>query len=157
MVSDFFDTLLQEIGEAMEIDDLHLDASNTCLIRFKSGIEIYLEPYEKDQFLLIFCDLGNVPAGRFREDVFREALKSNGLPYPHNGTFAYSEQSDHLLLYSLLSYRELNGEKVASHLYPFIEKAKTWKETIERGSVPVADTTTTGRRIGPGGIFGLHQ
>ncbi|NGX42083.1 MAG: hypothetical protein K940chlam7_00359 [Chlamydiae bacterium] len=156
MVTDLFDSLLQELGEAMEIEDLHADANNTCLIVFETSLEVYIEPHEKGDFLLICTDLGRVPPGRYREDVFREALKSNGLPYPRNGTFGYSEQSDHLLFFELLSLKELNGEKIATFLYPFMEKALVWKQSIEGGEVPVADTMKTGRTTGPAGLFGLR-
>lgn len=155
MVQELFDSLLNELGEAMDIKGLAPDANNSCLIGFESGIEIQIEPYSKGDFLLICCDLGRIPPGRYREDVFREALKSNGLPHPRYGTFAYSEQSDHLILFGLLSYKELNGEKIASFVYPFKEKAERWKAALERGDVPLADTMTTSRTSGPFGMFGM--
>lgn len=156
MVAELFDTLLQELGQAMDIDDLQSDANHSCLIHFKSGLEVQIEPYDKGEFLLICADLGHVQPGRYREDVFREALKANGLPYPRYGTFAYSEQSDHLLMYKLMSLRELNGEKIAAFLYPFIEKGEAWKQMIDSGEVPIADTVTTSQAAGPLGMFGLR-
>jgi hypothetical protein len=156
MVGNLFESLLQELGKAMNISDLHADANNSCLIAFENGIEIQVEPYDRDDFLLIVCDLGEVPPGRFREDVFREALKANGLPSPRHGTFAYSEQSNHLILFGMLSFRELNGERIASFLYPFMEKADAWKKTLEHGDVPLANTMTTSRTSGPAGLFGLR-
>ena len=155
MVQELFDSLLKELGNAIDIEDLHPDSNNSCLIGFESGIEIQIEPYNRDDFLLMCCDLGRIPPGRYREDVFREALKANGMPHPRYGTFAYSEQSDHLILFGLLSYRELNGEKIASFLFPFKEKAERWKEALERGAVPLADTMTTSRPSGPLGMFGM--
>lgn len=156
MVQDVYDTILQELGEALDIKDLHLDEVNTCLIKFKNGLEVYIEPYEKDEFMLISTDIGEVPPGRFREDVFREALKANGLPSPRYGTFAFSEQNNRLVFFGMLSLRELNGEKIASFLQPFMEKALVWKNAIEAGDVPVADTMTTSQSRGPMGMFGLR-
>lgn len=157
MVVDLFESILQDIGKAMNIPDIHADANNSCLIAFDTGIEVQIEPFERDDFLLIVCNLGEVPPGRYREDVFREALKSNGLPHPRYGTFAYSKQSDHLLLFGLISFREINGEKVASFIYPFMEKAAAWKQALERGDVPLANTMTTSQTSGPGGLFGLTR
>lgn len=156
MVGDLFESLLQEMGKAMNIPDLHADSNNSCLIAFDSGIEVQIEPYDRGEFLLIVCDLGEIPPGRYREDVFREALKSNGLPHPRPGTFGYSEQSNHLIFFGLLSLRELNGEKIASFMEPFMEKAAAWKNALERGDVPLADTMTTSHAGGPGGLFGLR-
>lgn len=156
MVMDLFESLLQELGEIMKIQDLRPDEHNTCLIRFKDGgLEVQIEPFQKGEFLLIGCTIGVIPPGRYRENVFREALKANGLPPPRHGVFAYIAQSDRLVLFSLLSLRELNGEKIASFLTPFMEKARSWKQQIERGDVPIAETVVSGRISGPGGLFGI--
>jgi hypothetical protein len=157
MVVDVFDSLLQELGKALKIEDLRLDDVNTCLIKFDTGLLVYIEPYKKSDFMLISTNIGELPGGRYREDVFREALKSNGLSnIGQHGIFAYSEQSNRLILFGLLSLRELNGEKIAAFLYPFMEKALVWKNTIESGNVPVADTMKTSRTSGPIGMFGMR-
>ncbi|HEY4832998.1 MAG TPA: CesT family type III secretion system chaperone [Waddliaceae bacterium] len=156
MVMDLFESLLQELGQIMKIEGLRPDEHNTCLIRFKDGdLEVQIEPYQKGEFLLIGCTIGVISPGRYRENVFREALKANGLPPSRHGVFAYIAKSDRLVLFSMLSLREINGEKIASFLTPFMEKALTWKQQIKRGDVPVAETITSGRVSGPGGLFGL--
>ncbi len=152
MVLDLFDSLLKELGKALEIEDLHLDDTKTCLVKFPNGLEVYIEPYEKGEDMLIMCQLGQVPPGRYREDMFREALKANGMYYPRYGTFAYSDQSDRLVLFDLLPLTDLTGDKIATFLVPFMEKAFTWKETIEKGEVPVFTTTTAA--TSPMGLFG---
>lgn len=157
MVSDLFEVLLQELGKAMNIEDLTPDSNNTCLIRFKVGLDIQIEPWQKGEFLLIGCPVAVIPPGRFRENVFREALKANALPLPRYGAFAYVASSQKLVLYSMLSLRELTGEKIAAFLAPFMEKALTWKQTIDRGDVPLADVVMTGGPRGPGGLFGLMR
>jgi hypothetical protein len=154
MVGDVFEMLLSELAKALDIGELRPDDKNTCLIAFQSGLQIQIEPFQKGEELLIVVDFGSIPKGRYREDVFREALKGNGLPWPRSGVFCYSDQSDHLLLFKLMPYKELNGEKIASFLTPFIEKAEKWKESLARGEVPSVATFTTSR-IG-GGLFGLR-
>jgi len=156
MVKDAFDSVLQELGDALNIDDLRLDNANTCFIKFDNQLEVYIEPYEKGEWMLISTEIGEVPGGRYREDVFREALKANGLSPPRYGTFAYSEQSSRLLLFGMLSLRELNGEKIATYLSPFLEKALKWKNAVSAGDIPLADTMTTVRRAGPMGMFGIR-
>ena len=155
MVMDLFESLLQELGHAMKIEDLRPDEHNTCLIRFRDGgLEVQLEPFEKGEFLLIGSTIGVIPPGRYRENVFREALKANGLPPPRHGIFAYIAKSDRLVLFSMLSLREINGEKIAAFLTPYMEKALIWKQHIERGDVPIAETIG-GEVRGPGGLFGI--
>jgi len=57
-----------------------------------------------------------------------------------------------LILYDMMSLKDLNGEKVLSVLTPFIEKASIWKEAISKGDIPAVHGTGISR---PAGMFGL--
>lgn len=155
MVANLFESILQELGktEVIPIKDLHPDSNNSCLIRLKGGLEIQIELDKKQENLIIGSDIGTVSPGRYREDVFREALKANGLPYPRWGDFAYSQKSDHLVLFHTLHTKDLTGEKVADFLVHFLEKAFQWRDSIQRGDVPVVSGIYTSR---PTGMFGLR-
>lgn len=158
MVVDIFDSLLQDLGQILKIKDLKLDQANTCLIKFQNGLLVYFEPYKKGDFMLISTNIGEVPPGRFREEVFREALKSNGLSIStaQGGIFGFSQQSNRLVYFGLLALRDLNGEKIEAFLIPFIEKALSWKQDIEMFTVPLADRVNSMSSARPGGVFGLR-
>lgn len=154
MVSDIFGTLLQELAQALKIEVLQPDKNNSCLIKFKGDISVQVELDKSGTFLVIGTDFPTVAAGRYRENLFFEALKANGMPAPPRiGTFAYSRQTDRLVLFEMMSLNDLRGDRVAEFMTPFVEKARVWKEAIARGEVPVVSTSTT-----PGsGMFGLHN
>src|SRR5262245_58766423 len=99
MVTDLFGALLQELGDSLEKADLHPDRNNSCLIRMKGGQEIQFELDRSSQFLIVGADLGAVPPGKYRENLFREALKANDMPHPIHGILAYSKKTDHLVLF----------------------------------------------------------
>lgn len=153
MVTDAFGALLQELGKIIKIPDLQPDSNYSCLIKFPIGISVQIEMTKGGTSLMMACDLGLVAPGRFRENVFREALMANGLPPPRNGDFSYSQKTDHLLLTSYFPLKELNGEKLAAGLIPFMEKAKIWQEAIQRGDIPSHDARLTTAK--GSGMFGL--
>lgn len=153
MVTEFFESLLQELGKELKIKDLHVDRNHSCLIKFKEGISIQIERDETGEGMVIGCTIATIPPGKYRENVFREALKANGLPEPRNGIFAYSKRSDQLVLFHTLPMKDLTGEKILAVLLPFKEKAITWKDAIERGNIPALSPQTTAMG---GGIFGLR-
>jgi hypothetical protein len=154
MVGNVYEMLLSELAKAMDIKELRPDQNNTCLIKFPTGLEVQIEPFRKGEELLIVINLGKIPPGRYREDVFLQALIANGQPWPRRGVFCYSDQSDQLLLFKLMPYKDLNGERIASFLTPFVEKGEKWKESLVRGEVPVAATFTGSRRApGPFGLM----
>lgn len=154
MIIDNFGMLLQELATILKIDPLIPDSHNTCLVRFKEGVNVQLEPDKGGVNLLIGAQLGTVPPGRYREDIYREALRANGLPLPRVGTLAYSRQADALVLFELMPLKDLTGTKLADFLQSFLAKALIWQEALIKGEVPVIDSTyATGRR--GGGMFGL--
>jgi hypothetical protein len=156
MVVDAYTALLEELGKSLGGIELTSDKNNTCLIHLKDGIEVQIELDHKGDSLLIGSDLGEVPVGRYRENLFREALKANGLPSPIYGILAFSQRIDHLILYTMLPLKDLNGEKISAFLTPFALKAKVWKDAIERGEVPVVQSAASGPAP-PAGIFGLMR
>lgn len=153
MVEGFFESVLRELGNIIGIENLQPDANESCLIKFREGIEVQIEPYEKDEFVFVCCIIGEVPPGRYRSDVFLEALKANGMDYPRYGTFAYSEDSKKLLLFELLPNKDLTGDRLADFLHPFIEKALLWQQMIEKGEVPTAQAM----KVNPPGSMGIFE
>lgn len=153
MVKDLYGTLLEEMGRSLKIEDLHADANNSCLIRLKNELRIQVEINPRTQFLLLGCDLGDIPPGPFRVDLFREALRANGQPHPQHGIFAYSNKTDHLVLFEYMHLKDLTGDKIADEIGPFSEKALLWKNSIAHNEVPVI-TVAGGRPTF--GMFGLR-
>ena len=151
MVRDQFDALLSEIGQALKIPDLHADRNNSCLIKMPSGLSIQMEMHPRLQEFILGSDLGEVPLGRYRENIFLEALKANALPYPQHGIFAYSTKSGHMVLYEKFHTRDLTGQRIADEIPLFLEKAKAWKEALEKGELPAVGGMKTSM-----GMFGLR-
>lgn len=159
MITDKFGNLLQELGQVLKAT-LKPDKHDACVLRFKNGIQVQLEADSRGEKVVIAADLGQVPQGRFRENVFREALKANGLPPPRNGIFAYGKKTESLVLCENLSLEELSGQKLADFLLHFTQKAELWKNSIARGEVPsfMGNELSFGQTAAqPGGLFGLMK
>lgn len=151
MVKEVFEVLLQEVGEAMHIPDLHPDRYHTCLINFPDGMQIQLDMDSYGQGVILGCDLGPIPSGRYRINYFREALKANTQPYPIHGILSYSRKTDHVILFETLPLKDLTGDKIADALEPFKEKALHWKECLTKGDIPTVSNVHTSS-----GMFGLR-
>ena len=151
MVKNYLEIILSEIGKSLKIEDLHADRNNSCLINMPEGIKIQLEQNPHTEDFIMGADLGEVPPGRYRESLFLEALKANGMPYPQHGILAYSNKSDHLILYESFHNKDLRGDQIAEEIPLFIEKAKQWKESMGKGEIPVVSPMKTSF-----GMFGLR-
>jgi hypothetical protein len=153
MVSGLYETLLTEVGGILGVS-LFPDSNNSCLVKLISGLEVQLEMDAQGRSFIIGIDLGPVPPGMYRQTLFREALRANGMPYPRNGVLAYSQKSGHVILYETMSPQDLNGERIIFRLLPLSEKALKWKEAIEHGEVPIVEVSARSN-AGSFGMFGM--
>lgn len=151
MVRDLFGNILAEIGQALKIPDLHPGKDSSCLVKMPSGVTVQFELDKKGEALLIGSEIGQLQAGRYRENVFREALKANGMP-PLNGIFAFSKKAEKLVLFMKIPLKDYHADKLLTILTPFLEKAQLWRDAIARGDIPVASQTSN-----TSGMFGLKR
>ena len=153
MVHALYETLLEEVGSILGVS-LYPDSNNSCLVKLESGLEVQMEMDRNGQHFLIGIDLGPVPPGQYREELFKQALRSNGLPPPRMGVFAFSEDTGNVVLFHLIPSQELNGDRIAFALSPLAEKALTWQEAIATGEVPRVEVQPTSG--GSLGMFGMR-
>jgi hypothetical protein len=108
------------------------------LIQFADDLKVQIELDKREKYLLIGSVLGVPARGRYRADLFKEALRHNGAPLPHYGIFGFSPKTGNLTLFELLDLQDLTGDKVAEILLPFLEKAKAWSKAIRENEMPPA-------------------
>lgn len=131
---DRFEELLKELGKILGVP-LHIDKHNACRLNINNILHIQLEHDASKDLILFACDVCDIPPGKFREMVLKEALKAN-YTYPRLGTFAYAERNNKLTVFDYVPVSGLTGEKMSLFLFQFIEKANTWKEAVESGTTP---------------------
>ena len=98
MVTDRFGALIEELSTAMKTQ-LTPDSHNACKIRFPDKLNVYMEPNASEDEVQVIVEIGKPGEGKFRENIFRESLRANGLPPPRLGIFCYSQKEDSLLLF----------------------------------------------------------
>lgn len=152
MVSNLYESLLQELGQVLGLE-LTPDKNNSCLVKLKGGLEVQFELNPTGDRFLMGTNLGSAPPGRYRDALFREALKTNGMPPPRPGVLAFSPKADCLVLFRWLPAREINGERIAFLLGPFAERAMAWRQAIQHGDIPQFEGPSA---RGHAGLFGLR-
>ncbi|MBA2727717.1 MAG: CesT family type III secretion system chaperone [Parachlamydiaceae bacterium] len=138
MVSNALGIVLEELSKTsvIPIPGLMPDRNNTCLINLGDGLKLQIELDKSERHLLIGSVLGIPARGRYRADLFKEALRANGAPLPRYGIFAFSKKTDNLVLFDLLDLQDLTGDKVGEFILPFLEKVKAWSKAIRENEMP---------------------
>jgi hypothetical protein len=133
-MTDPFNDLLASLGIVFGMA-LHADKNNACALQIKKGLVIQLQPDPSGERLLLLSRVVEIPPGKFRENVLKEALKYNGEKLFPIGIFAYLPKTNTLTLFQQYPIEELNGEKLAGFLSPFIDLAEKWRDSILSGQV----------------------
>lgn len=113
------------------------DRNNTVLIQFDDGVEVQIEPLEREEEIVIGMQLGDVGGGPGRAQMFQGALIANGAPYPRFGFFAWSRKGNQLVLHEFLSMQGLTGKMVKDTMTELVTKGREWKQAVLRGAPPV--------------------
>lgn len=131
---DAFSQIIQELGQTLQIE-LHPDKFNTVSLQIQS-IVVQLELSLDQESLFLFCKIGEIPPGKFLENVLIAALKANGLPDPRPGIFGFIAKTNQLSLHQSYSMKLLNGTTLASFLASFTELADAWFQSLTKGIIP---------------------
>ncbi len=151
MVSSQFGAILKEF-ETFFNCKLEPDINDSCLINLEMGMNLQIE-LDRYGLILIGCRLGAVHMGRYRDNLIREALKSNEATRPSTGILGFSQKSSQLILFIKLNPNFISIHQIPTLLPPFLTKAKLWAEAIGKGEVPTPINSIGSSK--PSGIFGL--
>ena len=147
-----FANVIKELGDAMGIP-LEADEKECCLISHPDGLQVQLElEPTRQETVVIISPLGQVPVGRYREDLFVSALKANGAPFPRHGTLAFNVERELLVLCDSIFEQNCDSRALLEYVEGFTAKAKKWKEALEQEIIPQEDLPGP---TGSSGIFGL--
>lgn len=147
-----FESLLRELGEKIQLP-LESSSNNNLSLKLKDN-EVVLQKDSKQPFLIISFEIAEIPIGRYRENLLREALKFNALNQLHAGVFAFSKKEQKLILFEMLPFSDISADQVFSIMQLLSEKVTVWKEALNRGNIPMIDPSSQARS--GGGIFGIR-
>lgn len=153
MPSHTMESLLKDLGEKIDIPELEPTVNNNITLKLKDGNEVVLQKHKSQPYLIISFEIANLQLGRYQENIFREALRFNGLNKVHQGIFGFSKKNQKLYLYEMLPFDYISGDQVASLILSLTEKVTVWKESLNRGDIP---TIGVSQPRSSGGIFGIR-
>jgi hypothetical protein len=139
---DRFQELLDELGAHIRFP-LHVGKNRSCGLNINDQIHIQLTMNDTTQSLLVVAFVAEVPLGRYREELFKEALKHNDR-YPRPGVLSFMSKVNQLTAFEYLPIVELNGVKLAAFLGSFIPFVDEWHVAVAKG-LPGPRNTTPGQ------------
>lgn len=148
---DRFEELLHELSDEYNIA-LHPDKKGACKLKINEAFHIQMECDVHQEHLLVATFICDIPPGKYRENILKDALKANG-SFPKNGTLAYSDRNNKLVLFSYLQMSNLTGKKLAEFLVSFLDKTSNWRIGVETGHTSHLVSSTSKPTSG---MFGMQ-
>ncbi len=132
-----FADMIDQLATALDVE-LMPDANNAVQLICDNALAIQLEPDETDEKILIGSSLVELPPGKYRADVLKNALIHNGMADPPLETLCYIEKKGTLALFRYLPTQHLTIDKLNEALASFSTTAHDWIQALESGqSAPV--------------------
>jgi hypothetical protein len=123
--------LLKELGEALDLSSLTLDANNHCLILFDDKIVINLELQEEMGALVVYSYISVVPFIK-KELIFEFLLEANFFwKISYGATFAIDKQTQTLVLQQKFPIPLANPKNFQNELGVFVDVAEAWMKRID--------------------------
>lgn len=131
-MTDRFTELIAELGGFLGLA-LFVDRHGACSLQVhgKTKIQMQMDPTQRN--LLIASIAIEVPPGKFRENVLKDALKINQLPDPRPAIIGYLPVNNHLTLHQSLPVDILDGKRLAAYFGAFMTETESWIEAIQHG------------------------
>ncbi len=134
-----FHLLMDELGILLDTT-LIPDKHNACVLNFDDELKVQLEPDAPGHTLILGSEIGEIPAGKFRENILATGLKFNA-HCPRIGTFAYLAKANLLIYFYTLELEGLQALTITEILPIFVATGKLWKESVSKGMTPVLNLT----------------
>lgn len=151
---DVLDELSDELGIDVE-PDLH----GLCTLMINEKVKVQLEVDVTGENIMMASLITELPPGKFRERILKDALKANYLAEENHGVLSYTGPDNALVLILNIHMHGLTGKELYEHLSIFVERAQGWQRAIDEGHPSPPDTAEVPK--GEGGpkhsIFGFQE
>ena len=127
-----FHDLIAELGEYIG-EDLKVDLNMACSLEINNLIKVQIELDSPGEKILLMSLITELPPGKFRENILKDALKANFLAEEKEGTLAYLQKENSLVLFYEIFTRSITRDILYEHLMKFIKRVTDWNTAIESG------------------------
>ncbi|MDN3504893.1 MAG: CesT family type III secretion system chaperone [Rhabdochlamydiaceae bacterium] len=135
-----FEEMLIELGDELDTT-LHADEMRVCRIEINETIEVQLEMDSTDTFLIIACQVIELPPGKFREKAVLDILRANDYLNKQVGIFSYLPKINMLVMHDKILLASINSPTdFVEYLKRFSERAYLWRQSIKGGKTHPDDS-----------------
>ena len=127
-----YSELIEQLSDRLNTE-IFPSPNNVVNLLIEQSIRVQIEPDDLDEFIVIGAMIEELPPGKFREHILKDALKANYLADKNPGILSYMYKNNLLMLHKKLPMGSLKVEDLINHIKGLVERAKKWKDAINEG------------------------
>lgn len=127
-----YSELIADLSDRLNME-IYPDVNNVVNLMIEKRVKIQLESDPVDEFILLGAYVADLPPGKFREHILKNALKANHNVDKHPEILSYMSRENMLTLHIKLVTPTLTTDILIEHIKSIVERAKKWQDAIESG------------------------
>lgn len=149
-----FDNLIEELADKLHAD-LYPSVDNVVSMRIEGSIKAQIEIDRKDDSMIICLFVAELPPGKFREHILKDALKANARILENRGVLAFVGKQNSLILFQRVETESTSSDDIIQILKHLTGRAKKWIDAIDSGHASPQEELPEQKSTKKGNMFGL--
>lgn len=134
---------------------IYPNLNNIVVLLIENRVKIHIETDSLGEIVIIGAFITELPPGKFREHILKDALKANYNVKNCPGILSYMGKENILTLHSTFALEALTIETLIQCLKHLTKRARLWQDAIEEGKSSPYEDIPTGSRQSKKSIFGF--
>ena len=118
-------------------------------------VKIHIEADPMEEFIIIGAYIAELPPGKFREAILKDALKSNFNVNKNAGILSYMGRENILTLHTKIALGSLSIDTLMHCLKHLTKRARAWQDAINEGRSSPPEELPKGSSQSKKSIFGF--
>ncbi len=149
-----FKELIAELSDRLQAD-IFPDLNNVVTLIVEKRVKFHIEPDSVQEFMILGATIAELPPGKFRENILKDALKANSLININPGILSYAGRENALILHSKLFIQGTSVDEMIKVMKHLTSRAKKWMDAIEEGRSCPDDELPKKTGLSGKGMFGF--
>ena len=115
--------LIADLSEKLGID-IYPDLNNVVTLKIEKRVKIHIETDSIEEFLILGAFIEELPPGKFRENILKNALKANYLVNKKPEILSYLGRENTLILHRKFIVGSLNVDELILQIKNITARAK---------------------------------
>jgi hypothetical protein len=149
-----YKSLIQQLSDRLK-KQIYPNLHNVVVLFIENSVKVHIELDPTEEYLIIGAFIGDLPPGKFREHILKDALKSNFSLQKNKGILSYIGKENTLTVHTKLLLEKTTIDSLMQCLKDLTKRAQSWQEAFEEGKSSPTDEIPKSTHRKKGSIFGF--